>query len=495
MAIRDFGTSLLANVRARKDAGQAEARKYERSQKNKDTRTAFLAPFVSAGLGAIGSAINAGTAQKTQDFLANSELYSNKLKVQKAGTLIEKAQGYREAAKEANTSIYDQFLQSTANTAAAQHQIAKPNAIKDGEVEEYASVLMERDEIKALAKDKTAYWESILDKADAYSKGKSKTTLESLAAIQQPKSVVGSMWNKITGNENTVDLFNSQMSRLEQVVAATEIDTLALERKKKMAQTLLKNGGDLSVAKLMVGQELTKEEQVRYKARLKAGEKSEELQQDIQVSSRGVYVTTYEKVTEQGGNIRIDQSVVQKFGPDHVLDSSDIVALTGSLESLMDSVAGRFNEKGRQDFALKVQEVVNSKPKNKKLNTTDVLKLYTLSLTPDEFTERKNITTALDPQVQAALIERTEGMTKTMSEELQTIIDSSDPQDKEKTAELLNLFNSFISQTVESIRNPENMTDVDERNKARIEDLKASNPNLSTERAIEYLKNKGTWNE
>jgi hypothetical protein len=118
-----------------------------------------------------------------------------------------------------------------------------------------------------------------------------------------------------------------------------------------------------------------------------------------------------------------------------------------------------------------------------------------LSLTPDEFTERQNITTALDPQVQAALIERTEGMTKTMSEELQTIIDSSDPQDKEKTAELLNLFNSFISQTVESIRNPKNMTDVDERNKVRIDTLKASNPTLSTERAIEYLKNKGTWNE
>ena len=245
----------------------------------------------------------------------------------------------------------------------------------------------------------------------------------------------------------------------------------------------------------MVGQELTKEEQARYKARLKAGEKSEELKQDIQVSSRGVYVTTYEQITEQGGNIRIDQSVVQKFGPDHVLDSSDIVALTGSLESLMDSVAGRFNEKGRQDFALKVQEVVNLKPKNEKLNTTDVLKLYMLSLTPDEFTERKNITTALDPQVQAALIERTAGMTKTMSAELQTIIDSSDPQDKEKTTELLNLFNSFISQTVESIRNPENMTDVDERNKVRIDTLKASNPNLSTERAIKYLKNKGTWNE
>ena len=42
MAIRDFGTSLLGNVRARKDAGQAEARKYAESQKNKDTRKVIL---------------------------------------------------------------------------------------------------------------------------------------------------------------------------------------------------------------------------------------------------------------------------------------------------------------------------------------------------------------------------------------------------------------------------------------------------------------------
>ena len=86
MAIRDFGTSLLANVRARKDAGQAEARKYARSQKNKDTRAAFLAPFVSAGLGAIGSAINEGTAQKTQNFLNNEENSANIIKTRGAYT-------------------------------------------------------------------------------------------------------------------------------------------------------------------------------------------------------------------------------------------------------------------------------------------------------------------------------------------------------------------------------------------------------------------------
>lgn len=491
MAIRDFGESLLADVRARKDAQARDARKYAKKQQRKELLIAGGA-FLGSELFKIG---NAAIAQKTQDFLNSSNLYDTKIKVNKAGKLIEEAQGYQNAAKKANTSIYDQFLKSTANTAAKEHQIAKPNAIKDGEVEEYASILMERDEIKALAKEEATYWEAILDKADEYSRGKSKTTLESLASIQQPKSVVGSMWNRITGNENTVDLFNSQMSRLEQVVAATEIDTLTLEKKKKMAETLLKNGGNLSVAKLMIGQELTKEEQLKYKARLKAGEKTEELKQDIAVSSRGVFVTKYEKITEQNGDIRIDQSTVQKLGPNDVLDSSDIVALTGSLDSLTDTVAERFNERGQQDFALKVQEVINAKPKGEQLNMSDVLGLYALSLSPDEFTERRNITTALDPQVQAAIIERTERFTEILEAEMQTIVDSSDPKDVKRTANILELSNSFLSQVVESIRNPENMTDVDSRNEARIEKLQTDNPTLSRERAVEYLKNKGTWNE
>jgi len=81
MAIRDFGTSFLANVRARKDAGQAEARKYADKQQNKTI-------FKTLGLQAAGylgkeifASINAGTAQKTEDFLANSELQNNKIKV------------------------------------------------------------------------------------------------------------------------------------------------------------------------------------------------------------------------------------------------------------------------------------------------------------------------------------------------------------------------------------------------------------------------------
>ena len=59
----------------------------------------------------------------------------------------------------------------------------------------------------------------------------------------------------------------------------------------------------------------------------------------------------------------------------------------------------------------------------------------------------------------------------------------------------MELLNSFTSQTLESMRNPENMTEVDRRNDLRIEKLQAANPKLSREKAIDFLKNKGTWND
>tara|TARA_R110000787_G_scaffold1358_1_gene4993 strand:+ start:3044 stop:4519 length:1476 start_codon:yes stop_codon:yes gene_type:complete len=491
MAIAEFGRSLLGDVRARKDQQADDARKYAKKQEKKElllAGTAFLG-------GQIFKAASSNLQAKTNAFLSNSELYNNKLKVQKAGSLITEAQGYRNTAEEANISIYDQFLQETATAAATQQQIAKPNSFKAGEIEEYASVLAERDEIKALARDKTTYWESILEKADAYKVGTSKTTLESLAAIQQPKTVVGSMWNKITGEDNTVTLFNAQMSRLEQVVAATEIEKLTLNKKKKMAETLLRTGGGLSLAKVMVGYDLTKAEQEKYKAYLKAGQTTKELKQEVQVSSRGVYVTTYTEVTEQNGNVGVVQETKQQFGPDDVLDSADIASLTGNIDNLMDTVAENFNEKGMQDFALAMQRLVNAKPKDEKLNTDDVLDIYMLALQPDKFTERKNITRPLSPQAQAALIERSGDLSKTIRSELQTIIDSKDLRDVEKTAELMNLVNSFTSQTLEAIRNPENVTDVDKRNDLRIDSLQAANPKMSREEAVDYLKIKGTWND
>ena len=105
MAIRDFGTSLLSNVRARKDAQLRDARKYARSQKKKDLIKGLLLPPIASGLSELMKIGNSAVVEKTQDFLASSDLYANKLNVSKAEKLITEATGYRDSAQTQGTSI------------------------------------------------------------------------------------------------------------------------------------------------------------------------------------------------------------------------------------------------------------------------------------------------------------------------------------------------------------------------------------------------------
>ena len=248
MAIRDFGTSLLSNVRARKDAGQKEARKYARSQKNKDMRSAFFAPFLAEGIKGLFNAGNSAVAQKTQNFLATSNLYDSKIKVNKAETLITKATDYETAAEADGVSIYDKVLQETAQQARTQYQINNPNEIKTGEEEVWEDHFMSKDNIKEIARSQSNYYKDIIAQRETYKLGKSKTTLETLAAKTGPKTVVGNMWNKLVGNETSVDVFNTTVNSLEQVVAANKIEALTFKLRAETAKKVLASGGDPSTA-------------------------------------------------------------------------------------------------------------------------------------------------------------------------------------------------------------------------------------------------------
>jgi hypothetical protein len=66
MAIRDFGESLLSNVRERKDSQARDARKYAKKQQKKDLLIAGSA-WLGSQLFKVG---NANVAQNTQNFLA-----------------------------------------------------------------------------------------------------------------------------------------------------------------------------------------------------------------------------------------------------------------------------------------------------------------------------------------------------------------------------------------------------------------------------------------
>jgi len=413
MAIRDFGTSLLANVRARKDAGQAEARKYERSQKNKDTRTAFLAPFVSAGLGAIGSAINAGTAQKTQDFLASSNLYDSKIKVNKAGTLITKATDYETAAEADGVSIYDKVLQETAKQARTQYQIANPNEIKTGEEEEWEDHFMSKGNIQEIARSRSAYYTDIIAQRETYKLGKSKTTLEALAAKAGPKTVVGSMWNKLVGNETSVDVFNTTVNSLEQVVAANKIEALTFDLRKETAKKILASGGDPSTAKLLIGSVPTKAERTEIQKIIDRGETFEESTPSLTTSDGNVIESKIKTITGQNSDVRIERTNKIIFKKEDAITPEQLNTSIGRIPELYKMIADGYNDAGQIAFKNRISEL----SLDKKL-TPALINSFWLEAVKGDFAPEGSARARLAPELQSSLVDALNAST----ESLQSVI-------------------------------------------------------------------------
>ena len=304
MAIRDFGESLLADVRARKDAQARDARKYAKKQQRKELLIAGGA-FLGSELFKIG---NAAVAQKTQDFLNSSNLYDTKIKVNKAGKLIEEATKYENEANLNGVSIYDTVLQEKAKQARTQYQIMYPNKIKTGEEEEWETHFMSRDNIKEIAKLETDYYKDIISQRESYNLGKSKKTLENLSTSFRPKTIVGNMWNKLIKNETSVDVLNTAIENLEQVVSANKIEALTFKLRTETAQKVLAGGGDPSTAKLLIGSIPTKSERAKIDKMLELGETFEESSPSLTTSDGNVIESTIKTITQQNKNVRVERT-------------------------------------------------------------------------------------------------------------------------------------------------------------------------------------------
>ena len=381
MAIRDFGTSLLANVRARKDAGQAEARKYARSQKNKDTRLAFLSPFVSAGLGAIGSAINAGTAQKTQDFLASSNIYDNKIKVKKAGSLIEEGLGYKKEAEDLGITLQELMINKEATAQAKQAYMDFPNRVSEKTLPDYIAMYGRRETTKDLGMQKAEYWKEILNRSDSYQSGKDARTLSDVADSAGPKTVVGSMWRKLTGNTPDVDLLNESMDEMQQVIEAKAITGLSYPVLKKIANEAMVDGATVEEAQRIAGIYISKEEQAETLASIKRGDKVEE---DVTYTqgTQGVMEVNITTTTDKRGNKEVTSKMKLLHKPSDDLTSTQLVAMAGGLESLEDHVREKSSEDGiaYANYVYMVAQIVT----NPKLNELEKYQqAYTLAYSTD----------------------------------------------------------------------------------------------------------------
>jgi len=454
MAIRDFGSSLLSDVRKRKDAQTRSARKYARSQKNKDLIKGLVLPHVAQGLSSLIDLGNSRVAQKTNQFLANSDLYNNTVLVNNAGTIIEKSLALQNQAKEEGVSIYDIVLRNNADKTIAQKKILDPNSIKEGLDEEFRSVYMEREEHKNKALEDAKYHEKVIEQSEIYSKGKNKNTLAEISLQQKPRTMVGAMWEKLAGDETTLSVFNNQMSQMEQVLAAKNINVLTAEKLKKAGQVAA-SLGNLGLAKSAVGMPLSLEEIAIVKEAVKKGETIEELQPTITSGTNGIWKTKNKKITGQDGNIRIDSKTEQVFKPSEDLTPEDLNKLTGSTDKLFEIAASLYNERGTKDFVLAVSKMMDGK------STTpeDIPKLLGV-LMEGKFTESKNIVGDLPAEVQAvmagSLTDRLQNIQSSIGSGLSRL--QNNPQDKEALTGVVKqtqLVNTMVYELLDKIMNPE----------------------------------------
>ena len=426
MAIRDFGTSLLSNVRARKDAGQKEARKYARSQKNKDTRSAFFAPFLAEGIKGLFNAGNSAVAQKTQNFLATSNLYDSKIKVNKAETLITKATDYETAAEADGVSIYDKVLQETAQQARTQYQINNPNEIKTGEEEVWEDHFMSKDNIKEIARSQSNYYKDIIAQRETYKLGKSKTTLETLAAKTGPKTVVGNMWNKLVGNETSVDVFNTTVNSLEQVVAANKIEALTFKLRAETAKKVLASGGDPSTAKLLIGSIPTKSERVEIDRMLELGETFEESTPSLTTSEGNVIESKIKTITEQNGNVRIERTNKIIFKKEDAITPEQLNTSIGRIPELYKMIADGYNDAGQIAFKDRITKL----SQNKKL-TPSLINSFWLEAVKGDFAPKGSARERLAPELQASLVDALNASTLNLQGVIATNLGKTDSLSKQ----------------------------------------------------------------
>ena len=433
MAIRDFGTSLLANVRARKDAGQAEARKYARSQKNKDTRMALLSPFVSAGLGAIGSAINAGTAQKTQDFLASSELQNNKIKVNQFEKELGLSITERKAAEDKDITLINYYAQDFADKQLAQARIDEPEKYLTGNDSFWKASFMKLPEIQAQAKKRAERNELIYDRGTKFTAGRaSGRTLETLASREStsfPRTII----QRLAGTVSTVDSFNDAMGSLTQVKIANELYDITKD-KLKLGREVAAETGDIALGvQAATGLRLDDAKQKEVLANIAKGYKTEythTFQIDGEGNLRGIQVAS--KVNNKGDVVGSPSITSQKLGSNKKPATyTEVLSAIGKTNTVHTNVLTLVGREGYKDF-LREAEKEGLMPKTMKIE--DHVNLNIFAMNPNNYTSAKNIRQELtdtESQLMQAYIKASPNL-------LASIDNPNDPDPQKTQQQLLN---------------------------------------------------------
>jgi len=398
MAIREFGQSLLGDVRERKDQQAQDARDYAKKQDRKElllTGGAFLG-------GQIFKAATSNLETKTQDFLARSELQNNNILMTKAAGQIESNLKDRTAAKEKNISLTQYYAEDIATKDFNQKKITNPSAYKKNEDAYWIADFAKRDEIVTQAQQLADTNDTVYSKSVEFAAGKASGKTLSALAERQDRGLTRSFLDRLTGNTRTVDVFNSTMNELKQVKIAKELYDLSPERlaaAEKVAALTGSVGQGLKAAGISMNEndfkrvrdDIAKNQKTTYDTTF---------QTDVAGNLQAITVGT---TTDVAGTIVETPSIVTKqLGadgkPPTLSEATDFVK---TRNTIFDNVRNLVSTQGYDDFIAKAAQEGFMKDMEK-MEALDLLKLQVFSLDYKNYTSVENFKPSLSEEQQAA---------------------------------------------------------------------------------------------
>ena len=381
MAIRDFGNSLLANVRERADEQRDDARRYARKQDKSNLLKGLGAMAGGALIKSAGAAITSSLEKKTQDFLASSSLADYQISVTGAEKKILEAKTVEAAAKKKNLSIKDYEINQAALAKATQAAITNPNRITENTIEDYTSAFRTNKQVMESGTAKAQYYTDILAAAPQLLSGKAEQTLLDFRAKQLPPTLVGAAWNKLTRNTEDVDVFNSKMDRMDQVIAAKKINALQFEEMAATASEAVKNGASHDMGRWIAGVLLSNEELKNIDNSIKRGDKVTETIDNVAAGKNIVQFKITETEDKDGNKSSVTtKEEVYKYGEKLTVEQA--ISLTGGIEDIRKNMADTLDGKGYGNFTLAVQKIITDP---KKVTQEQYFEILALSLRPKDF--------------------------------------------------------------------------------------------------------------
>ena len=349
MAIREFGESLLADVRARKDQQVSDQRKEDKREEKRQ----LFGEVAKFGINQIGGVIKNSMEKGTADFLGKSNLYDVKNTMGKAENSILEYNGFKKAAEENGTSFENQVLRDTATRSATEFGLTRPNSVLPKNQEAIVSYFMKQEDVIELAKERTGFFTEVGTLSQDYLKGKNTTPLQTIVDKQTPTNVLTYALRKIAGKQPEQVVFNAEIEALMQVQAANKIVSLKTEAIKNAVfeGALTPDEARIFMPEL---EQIQKDPEYNKAVRLLDTTTLMDTQTGIHFEGNKVYRKELSQRTDFRGNIistGFEFVEIENIDLTKPLTPDDLVKMTGEISDMSEHASKVLNAQGFNDYS------------------------------------------------------------------------------------------------------------------------------------------------